>query len=94
MAQAVPYLKHGLHSGEQCIYVADEHTNETVLLGLRNGGIDTARALDERRLLLWNRYDYKPSGPFDRGVMFNFVQGNVQNAMDQGFAGLRLAVEK
>ena len=93
MTQAVPYLKHGLLSGEQCIYVADENTNETVLSNLRNGGIDTDRAVEERHLLLWNRHDYKPAGPFDREVMFNFVQGNVDKAVAQGFSGLRLAVE-
>jgi len=93
MTQAVPYLKHGLLSGEQCIYVADENTNETVLSNLRNGGIDTDRAVEERHLLLWNRHDYKPAGPFDREVMFNFVQGNVEKAVAHGFSGLRLAVE-
>jgi signal transduction histidine kinase len=93
MAQAVPYLKHGLLSGEQCIYVADENTNDNVLLNLRDGGIDIDQAMEEKHLFLWNRHDYKPAGPFNREVMFHFVQGSVEKALAQGFSGLRLAIE-
>lgn len=93
MSQAVPYLKQGLRCGEQCIYVADENTNESVLTALTLGGIDADEALQQQRLLLWNRHNYKPAGPFAREVMFDFVQTNVQKALAQGFTGLRLAVE-
>jgi len=93
MAQAILYLRYGLLSGEQCIYIAEENTKETVLSSLSDGGIDVERAVKERRLLLWNRTDYKPAGPFDRDVMFNFVQGSVDKAVAEGFSGLRLAVE-
>ena len=93
MAQAIPYLRHGFLSGEQCIYIAEENTKETVLSSLSEGGIDVERAVKERRLVLWNRTDYKPAGPFDRDIMFNFVQGSVEKAMAEGFSGLRLAVE-
>ena len=93
MAQAVPYLKHGLLCGEQCIYVADENTNESVLSSLRDGGIDIDQAVEDKHLFLWNRADYKPAGPFNRDVMFNFVQGSVEKAVAEGFSGLRLAVE-
>ena len=93
MAQAIPYLRHGLLSGEQCIYIAEENTKETVLSSLSEGGIDVERAVKERRLVLWNRTDYKPAGPFDRDIMFNFVQGSVEKALAEGFSGLRLAVE-
>jgi hypothetical protein len=90
MAQAIPYLRQGLLSGEQCIYIAEENTKETVLSSLSEGGIDVERAVKERRLVLWNRTDYKPAGPFDRDVMFHFVQGSVEKAMAEGFSGLRL----
>ena len=93
MAQAIPYLRQGLLSGEQCIYIAEENTKETVLSSLSEGGIDVERAVKERRLVLWNRTDYKPAGPFDRDIMFNFVQGSVEKALAEGFSGLRLAVE-
>jgi signal transduction histidine kinase len=93
MSQAVPYLKQGLHGGEQCIYVADENTNESVLSALTLGGIDADEALKEQRLLLWNRHNYKPAGPFAREIMFDFVQTNVEKALAQGYTGLRLAVE-
>jgi signal transduction histidine kinase len=93
MTQAVPYLQQGLLSGERCIYVADENTNETVLLYLKNGGVNADKAVNDGNLILWNHQDYKPAGLFDRKVMYDFVQGNVQKAMEQGFSGLRVAVE-
>jgi PAS domain-containing protein len=93
LAQAVPYLKYGLVNGEQCIYVADEHSTETISEALRRGGIDVGRALEQGRLLFWTRQNYRQPGEFDLEIMYRFVERTLERGIAAGYSGIRLAVE-
>jgi PAS domain-containing protein len=93
LSQALPYLKHGLLNDEQCIYVADEHTSDTIANALKQGGIDVDRAISHGRLKFWTRREYRQPGAFNLGIMRRFVEQTLEEAVANGYSGIRLAVE-
>jgi PAS domain S-box-containing protein len=93
LAQVVPYVKAGLLNGERCIYVADEHEQHTIAAALARGGIDVDREADAQRLVFWNRHHYRQPGEFDLKTMLNFVNHTLDDALEDGHRGIRLAVE-
>ena len=93
LGQVVPYLRSGLTHGEQCIYVADEHSTATITSALEQAGIDVDHELNRGRLKVWTRSEYRQPGSFDQNIMRNFIQKTLGEALSQGHNGVRLAVE-
>jgi len=93
LTQAVPYLKAGLANGERCVYVADEHSKETIIQALKFWGVYTDHELDTGRLVFWTRHDYRQPGLFDLQTMLRFVNRALSQALEDGHTGIRLAVE-
>ena len=89
----VPYMKYGLLNGEQCIYVAEEHSSDRIATALRGGGIDVDSALDHGRLIFWTRREYRQPGNFDLEVMYRFIERILERGLERGHSGIRLAVE-
>jgi PAS domain-containing protein len=93
LAQAVPYIRCGLLNGEQCIYVADEHSVETVSSSLMQGGINVDHAVARGQLKFWTRHDYRQPGDFHLEIMRQFVERTLNEGLEKGHAGIRLTVE-
>jgi signal transduction histidine kinase len=51
-AAAVPFMEMGLERGDKCIYLCEESSTADVLEAMRNGGIDTAAAMQSGALTL------------------------------------------
>src|SRR5881227_2990342 len=73
LTQAVPYIKAGLLNGERCIYVADQHSKETIVQGLNFWGVSADHEMEAGRLVFWTRHNYRQPGPFDLNTMLNFI---------------------
>jgi len=93
LAQAVPYIRCGLLNGEQCIYVADEHSVETVSSALTQGGINVDHVVAQGQLKFWTRHDYRQPGDFQLEIMQRFVERTLNEGLERGHAGIRLTVE-
>lgn len=93
LTQAVPYIKAGLVNGERCIYVADQHSKETIVQALNFWGIHADHEITTGRLVFWTRHNYRQPGLFDLNTMLNFINQTLTQAMEDGHTGIRLAVE-
>lgn len=93
LTQVVPYIKAGLLNGERCIYVVDENKQELIVQALKFWGVEAELEMSKRQLLFWTRHEYRQPGTFDLNTMLNFVNSNLQQALVDGYAGIRLGVE-
>src|SRR5688572_890190 len=93
LTQVIPYIKAGLLNGERCIYVVDENKQELIVQALKFWGVEAELEMSKRQLLFWTRHEYRQPGPFDLNTMLNFVNTNLQQALVDGYAGIRLGVE-
>ncbi|WP_447980491.1 MEDS domain-containing protein [Candidatus Nitrospira bockiana] len=91
--QVVPYLCAGLANAERCIYVADEHTRDTIASALRRSGVDVDRVTGTGQLMFWTRREYRQPGDFDLTTMRDFIQRTLAEALVDRCTGVRLAVE-
>jgi MEDS: MEthanogen/methylotroph, DcmR Sensory domain len=93
LTQAVPYIKAGLLNGERCIYVADQHSQDTIVQALKFWGVYADHEMNTGRLVFWTRHQYRQPGLFDVNTMLNFVNRTLTQALADGHIGIRLAVE-
>lgn len=93
LTQAVPYIKAGLMNGERCVYVADEHSQATIVQALKFWGVNADAEMATGRLLFWTRHEYRQPGFFDLNTMSSFIERTLSQALGDGYAGIRLAVE-
>jgi hypothetical protein len=93
LTQVIPYIKAGLLNGERCIYVVDENKQELIVQALKFWGVEAELEMSKRQLLFWTRHEYRQPGPFDLNTMLNFVNTNLQQALVDGYTGIRLGVE-
>ncbi len=93
-AAIVPFVRIGLERGEQCFYIADDNTAQTVLEALQGGGIDTGEALRSGQLTIFSKRDtYLKQGTFDPDWMIGFLAESTRGAKAAGFAALRVMGE-
>lgn len=93
-AAVVPFMRIGIERGQQCVYIADENTIETVRQALEEGGIDTASAIHSGGLrLVTKRETYLKEGRFDPDKMIAFLDQCLQSAQTDGFSALRITGE-
>lgn len=94
MAALVPFLRRGLAAGERCLYLADDATTDLAEQALASEGIDVDRERERGALVLLSRRDgFLREGRFDPGAMTDLLRQAEQEALDDGFAGLRVASE-
>src|SRR4051812_44712515 len=94
MAALVPFLERGLAAGERCLYLADGVSTDRVERALSEEGIDLDRERERGGLVFLNRRDaYLKDGRFDPGAMTDLLRQAEQEALDDGFTGLRMAGE-
>jgi signal transduction histidine kinase/ActR/RegA family two-component response regulator len=94
MAALVPFLKRGLAAAERCLYLAAAATTELAERALASEGIDVGRERERGALvLLTSRDSFLQGGRFNPGAMTDLLRQAEQDALDDGFTGLRLASE-
>ena len=88
------YLKAGLDAGEAAIYVAAEEPLDEIRRAMKEFGLDSARYEKSGALRVVDyREWYIIHGKFDVGKIFSRWQQSLQEALSNGFKGLRVTGE-
>lgn len=93
MPALVPFIKDGIARNEQIIYVVADQTVAELSCHLKAAGVDVAAETKSGRLKLYTRDEWRQSGPLDSAKKTAQVDEVISQAREQGFKGLRLAVE-
>ncbi|HEV2847033.1 MAG TPA: MEDS domain-containing protein [Thermoanaerobaculia bacterium] len=90
MAALVPYIKSGLSAGERCLFVGHATSGRRLERALQGAGVDVDFECDRGALVvLTQREHWLPAGRFDPGAMMDALRQTEQQALDDGFSGLR-----
>src|SRR5678815_2487514 len=92
-AAVIPFLVEGFDHNEQCIYMLDESSAETVADQLRDAGIDVEGKTAKGALRIVPKGAYLHEERFDPDWMIGFLEGSLANAKQEGFRGLRVTGE-
>jgi signal transduction histidine kinase/ActR/RegA family two-component response regulator len=91
-AALISFLKAGLGARERCLWMAGAASSRRLERALNTAGVDVERELDRGGLvLLSERRDWLLSSHFDPGQMLDLLRRAEQQALDDGFSGLRVA---
>lgn len=94
LATVQPFIRSGLARGEQCLYIVDDNTAETLLAAMRQASIDVDAAVSTRALVIADRRDaYLRGGVFDPDAMLQFWTNALAAAKASGFSALRIIGE-
>ena len=89
-AALVPYLKAGLAAGERCLFVGHGTSGRRLEHALVEAGLDVQGECDRGALVFVTQRDnWLPGGRFDPGAMMDVLRQAEQQALDDGFSGLR-----
>jgi signal transduction histidine kinase len=89
-AALVPFLKAGLAAGERCLFAGHGTSGRRLERALRESGLDVQAECDRGSLVFLNRREtWLPGGRFDPGTMMDILRQAEQDALDDGFSGLR-----
>jgi signal transduction histidine kinase len=89
-AALIPFVKAGLAAGERCLFVGHSTSARRLERALAGAGADVDAECDRGSLLLLTRReDWLPHGRFDPGAMMDLLRQAEQQALDDGFSGLR-----
>ena len=87
----VPYFNIGLAAGERCLYVGPPAAGRRLERGLEEARVRTGAELERGALVLvTRREDWLPPGRLDLGTLLDLLRRAEQQALDDGFSGLRL----
>jgi signal transduction histidine kinase/ActR/RegA family two-component response regulator len=90
-AALVPFFKTGLAAGDQCLYIGPAAAARRIEHALAQQKIPVGRELERGALvMLTERKRWLPDGRFDPGVMMDLLRQTEQQALDDGFHGLRI----
>jgi len=88
------YLKSGLDAGEAAVYVASDESPQQTRQAMRDFGLNVNHYEKTRALRVADyREWYIIDGKFDIGRTFSLWEKSLQEALDRGFKGLRVAGE-
>lgn len=94
LSHAIPYIIHGLHRNERCLYIADENTVFDVLIRFRNAGVDVSAAQRRGALnVLTKRETYLRHGIFEPEKMIADIHTEVKYSLEHAFSGFRASGE-
>jgi signal transduction histidine kinase/CheY-like chemotaxis protein len=89
-AALVPYLKAGLTAGERCLFVGHGTSGRRLERALNEAAVDVTGECDRGSLVfVTQRATWLPGGRFDPGTMMDMLRQAEQQALDDGFSGLR-----
>jgi signal transduction histidine kinase len=90
VAALIPYFKAGLAAGERCLFVGHGTSGRRLEHALDEAGVDVHAECDRGALVfLTQRESWRPGGRFDPGSMMDLLRQAEQQALDDGFSGLR-----
>jgi signal transduction histidine kinase/CheY-like chemotaxis protein len=86
----VPFLRTGLADGDRCLYVGPAAGAGRIEGDLRAAGVPVGREIDRGALVLLGQRDcWLKGGRFDPWALMDLLRQAEQQALDDGFAGLR-----
>jgi signal transduction histidine kinase len=89
-AALVSFYKAGLTAGERCFFVGPPTSARRLERALDSAGVAADAERDRGALvLLTRREDWLPAGRFDPGAMMDVLRQTEQQALDDGYSGLR-----
>jgi len=89
-AALVPYFKAGFAAGERCLFVGHGTSCRRLEHSLEEAGVDVHAEHDRGALVcLTQRESWLPGGRFDPGALMDLLRQAEQQALDDGFTGLR-----
>jgi len=90
----VAFVREGLARRERCLYIASEDEQRTFLAELEAAGVPAAAEVARGALLLKTRTEtYLRTGCFDPDDALAMMEGFTDQALADGFAGLRATAE-
>jgi signal transduction histidine kinase len=89
----VPFVQDSLVRNDKFVYVADDQTVEQITDHLKSGGIDVRTETARGRLVFWTRNNWRQPGELDSLRKAGQVRGFISDAANEGFKGVRFAVE-
>lgn len=93
-AAVVPFLREGLARAERCAYAAPAEGLVAIEARMTEAGIDVRREVSRGALrLIPAETAYRPDGAFDPDRTIDFLGGELERALADGFTGLRGAGE-
>jgi chemotaxis family two-component system sensor kinase Cph1 len=93
-ATVLPYIKAGLEQNEKCLYIVDDNHVVFVLEAMDKAGIDIAAALASRAFVINSKHQtYYKGGIFRPDEMIGAFKNSVQDALSEGYRGLRATGE-
>ena len=94
MAVAVPFIRDGLDRGERCLHIADDRIIDDLVQALEAAGVDSAEERQRGALrLLTSKDTYLRAGEFVPQTMIDLIPQAQEEALRDGFSGLRLTGE-
>ena len=94
LAVVSAYIRQGLTRQERCLYVAHDRALHEVGVALQDAGIDLAHERHRGALVLQTADDvYLTDRRFDCDAMVGFFADAVEQALNDGFTGLRTTSE-
>lgn len=89
-AALVPFLKSGLAARERCLFIGHGTSGRRLEHALLDSGVDVGAERDRGALVfLTRREDWLPHGRFEPAAMMDLLRQAEQQALDDGFSGLR-----
>ncbi len=90
IAALIPYFKAGLAASERCLFVGHGTSARRLERCLDEAGVDVQAECERGALVfLTQRESWLPRGRFDPGSMMDLLRQAEQQALDDGFSGLR-----
>jgi signal transduction histidine kinase/CheY-like chemotaxis protein len=90
-AALVPFLKTGLAAHERCLYIGPSDAAERIEGDLEASGVRVWRERDRGAIVILDQRDcWLQAGRFDPWAMMDLLRQAEQQALDDGFSGLRV----
>jgi signal transduction histidine kinase/ActR/RegA family two-component response regulator len=90
LAALVPFVKRGLAAGDRCLWIGRSETSRELQDALEEQGVLVSRELDRGALVLLTERDaWLTGGRFDPGALLDLLRQVEQQALEDGFSGLR-----
>jgi DNA-binding CsgD family transcriptional regulator len=93
-AVLTPFLRQGLERGRKVVYILDVSTAEAILAYFRRDGLDVEPYLARGQMVFLTRDEtYMQEGVFDPDRMIVELQAQTDQALAEGYPGLRITGE-
>ena len=87
------FIRAGLELGHQCIHVADDLTEEAVMHGLREMGVEADSAEQRGALRFLNKWQWRRHEEIDPPTMMDGLASLVSQGSRAGYSGTRIWVD-